>query len=53
MLTVQINEDVMVVSGDMLFNPKSFDAGTVVRFFEHVGGEVRVPTVHYCSTVVV
>ena len=30
----------MVVAGDMLFNPHSFDAGTVVRFFEYVKGDV-------------
>eukprot|EP00048_Salpingoeca_helianthica_P013454 m.201274 g.201274 ORF g.201274 m.201274 type:complete len:662 (+) comp15501_c0_seq7:1949-3934(+) len=36
----KIKEDVMVVSGDMLFNPESFDASTVVRFFELTRGDV-------------
>lgn len=35
-----IDDDLLVVSGDMLFNPKSFDLEGVVQFFKARGGEL-------------
>eukprot|EP00911_Craspedida_sp_UC1_P002995 UC1_evm5s2186 len=35
-----IEEDVLVVAGDMLFDPKSFDLDGVLRYFNSCGGEL-------------
>ncbi len=35
-----IDDDVMVVAGDMLFNPASFDLGLVVHYFQAHKGDV-------------
>lgn len=36
-----MGDDVMVVSGDMVFNPDTFDLGGVCSFFKANDGEVR------------
>ena len=33
----QITSDVMVISGDMLFNPHAFDTALIQRFFKSKG----------------
>ncbi|EGD74001.1 hypothetical protein PTSG_05698 [Salpingoeca rosetta] len=35
-----IDDDLLVVSGDMLFNPKSFDLDGVLQYFKARGGEL-------------